>query len=59
MAAELRKALGVDSILIEGDRGEFTVWVGPQKVADKVGGEFPGDQDVVNAVRAAVGKVTD
>lgn len=56
MAAELKRSLGVDSALIEGDKGEFTVWVGSRKVADKVNGEFPREQDVVTAVRSALGK---
>lgn len=58
MAAELKRSLGVDSTLIEGNKGEFTVWVGPRKVADKVNGEFPREQDVVNAVRSALGNAT-
>jgi hypothetical protein len=52
VAAELKKKLGVGSSLIEGDRGEFTVWVGPTKVADKKNGEFPTPEEVVSAVQA-------
>jgi len=52
VAAELKKHLGVTSKLIEGDRGEFTVWVGPAKVADKRNGEFPTPEEVVQAVAA-------
>ena len=54
MAAELKKKLGVPSTLIEGDRGEFTVWVGPTKVAEKQNGEFPASDLVVQAVKAAL-----
>jgi len=54
VAAELKKKLGVGSTLIEGDRGEFTVWVGPNKVADKVNGEFPTPEAVVKVVQAAL-----
>ena len=51
MAAELKRKLGIASKLVEGDRGEFTVWVGPKKVADKQNGEFPAEGEVVNAVQ--------
>jgi hypothetical protein len=54
VAAELKRKLGVASSLIEGDRGEFTVWVGQNKVADKNGGDFPTSEEVVEAVRAAL-----
>ena len=56
MAEALKRDLGVDSTLIEGDRGEFTVWVGPTKVASKQGDEYPSEEGVVNAVRAALSK---
>lgn len=51
MAAELKKKLGISTTLIEGDRGEFTVWVGPTKVAEKKNGEFPTETEVVTAVQ--------
>ena len=54
MAEELKRDLGVDATLIPGDRGEFTVWVGPTKVAEKHDGEFPTEQEAVLAVRAAI-----
>ena len=54
MAAELKKKLGVSATLIEGDRGEFTVWVGATKVADKNHGEFPTESEVVSAVRGVL-----
>ena len=54
MAAELKKKLGVSTTLIEGDRGEFTVWVGPAKVAEKKNGEFPTETEVVTAVQGAL-----
>lgn len=52
MAADLKRQLGLDAALIEGDRGEFTVWVGPTKVAEKKNGEFPASDEVVRAVQA-------
>lgn len=51
MAALIKKELGVDPDLVEGDRGEFTVWVGETVVARKDAGVFPEDSDVVTAVK--------
>lgn len=53
MAAELKQALGVDAELVVGSSGEFTVWLGEQKLAEKKWGRFPAPEDVVAAVRAA------
>ena len=57
MAADLKRGLGVDATLIEGDRGEFTVWVDQKRVAGKNGDEFPDGEEVVAAVRAAMKSV--
>ena len=54
MAEELKRTLGIDAELIPGDRGEFTVWVGPTKVAQKQDHEFPTGEEAVRAVRAAL-----
>ena len=54
MAEELRRELGLDATLVPGDRGEFTVWVGPTKVAEKQGHGFPTEEETVRAVRAAI-----
>lgn len=54
MAAELKRALGIDAKLEVGSSGEFTVWVDQQRVADKQGGQFPDPDDVVNKVAAAI-----
>ena len=37
-----------------GNPGEFTVWVDGRKVADKDGGDFPPESQIVGAVRAAM-----
>ena len=58
MAAELKRGLGVEAALIEGDRGEFTVWVDQKRVASKNGDEFPDGDEVVAAVRAALKNVS-
>ena len=52
MAAELKSALGVDTELVVGSSGEFTVWVDGKKVAEKKW-SFPEPQAVVEAVRSA------
>ena len=54
MAALIKVELGIDSELIEGGRGEFTVWVGDQVVAKKDTEGFPSDEDALAAVRRAV-----
>ena len=56
MAALIKKAMGLDPELVEGDRGEFTVWVGEKVVARKDSGVFPEDNDVLTAVQQAVGQ---
>jgi len=53
VAAQLKKDLGVDTELVVGSSGEFTVWVDGNKVAEKSAGKFPEPSDVVAAVRAA------
>jgi hypothetical protein len=47
----IREHTGVASELIEGRRGEFTVWVGDERVAQKSAEDFPADGDVLAAVR--------
>jgi hypothetical protein len=51
VAAELKKALGVEAKLEIGSSGEFTVWVDHDKVAEKTWARFPDPADVVSAVR--------
>ena len=43
----------METDLVVGNSGEFTVWVGDQKVAEKERGMFPEPTAVVTAVRAA------
>lgn len=56
MAELIRRELGVEPELSEGDRGEFTVWVGERLVAKKGWLRFPADQKVLSAVREALGR---
>ena len=51
MAALLKKETGAESDLVEGGRGEFTVWVGEKQVAQKNHLGFPADADVLAAVQ--------
>ena len=53
MAAELKKAVGVDAELVPGNAGEFTVWLDERKIAEKTAGRFPEPAEVLAAVRAA------
>lgn len=51
MAELLKKELNVETNLVEGGRGEFTVWVGDEVVAKKGWFGFPDDEKVLAAVR--------
>jgi hypothetical protein len=52
VAAQLKQDLGADVELVVGNSGEFTIWVGDRKVAEKSWGRFPDPAKVVDAVRA-------
>jgi len=54
VAELIKRELGVQPELVEGDRGEFTVWVGNQVVVKKGWLRFPSDQKVLTAVRQAI-----
>jgi hypothetical protein len=56
VAALIKEEIGVDTDLVEGGRGEFTVWVGDESVAQKDAGGFPSERDVIAAVREAIGR---
>jgi len=55
VAATLKAALGVDTELIEGSRGEFTVWVDDKVVARKSANGFPSDAEALETVQHALG----
>lgn len=46
--------LHVPADIVEGKRGEFTVWVGDRKVSEKTASGFPPDDAIVDAVRRAL-----
>jgi hypothetical protein len=52
VAASLREHLGVTATLESGGRGEFSVWVGDERVISKTIDGFPDEAAVVQAVRA-------
>jgi len=54
VAELIKRELGVQPELIEGDRGEFSVWVGNKVVAKKGWLWFPSDQKVLTAVHQAI-----
>jgi len=54
VAALLKKELAVETKLVPGDRGEFTVWVGDKVVSKKGWLGFPDDEKVLAAVREAL-----
>ena len=54
MAELLERELKVSTRLVEGDRGEFTVWVGERVVSKKTWLGFPADEKVLEAVREAL-----
>ena len=53
MAALIKRDLGIQPKLVEGDRGEFSVLVNGQVVAKKGWVRFPADAKVLQAVRAS------
>jgi predicted Rdx family selenoprotein len=54
VAELLKKELGVETSLVEGERGEFTIWVDDQVVAKKNWLGFPDDEKVLEAVRQSL-----
>lgn len=54
MAELIKRELGAEPELVEGDKGEFSVWVGDQLVAKKGWVRLPSDRKVLSAVRQAL-----
>jgi hypothetical protein len=54
VAAEVKKATGLDAQLLVGGSGEFTVWLDDKLVAEKKMGMFPSADAVVAAVKAVL-----
>jgi hypothetical protein len=47
----LKKELNVEASIVDGKVGEFSVWVGDKRVAQKGWLTFPNDRKVMEAVR--------
>jgi hypothetical protein len=54
VAAQLDRDLHVTADLVVGRRGEFSVWVGGRKVAEKTFLGFPPDDQIAAAVKKAL-----
>ncbi len=54
MAAAIEEATGQPVEIAPGNRGEFTVWVGDERVARKTTAGFPEIDEAVAAVAAAL-----
>ncbi len=54
MAALIKENTDIDTELVEGGRGEFTVWVGADVVSKKDASGFPEDSVVLAAVQHAL-----
>jgi hypothetical protein len=54
VAELIRRELGVEPEVVEGKRGEFTVWVGDRVVAKKGWIRFPKDERVLAEVQQAL-----
>jgi hypothetical protein len=53
VAALIKEKTGLESDLVEGGRGEFTVWLDGRRVAQKDADGFPSDDQVLAGVQAA------
>jgi hypothetical protein len=47
VAAEIKRTIGLDTVLLVGRSGEFTVWLDDKLVAEKALGVFPSPDAVV------------
>jgi hypothetical protein len=56
VAELIKRELGIEPDLVEGDRGEFTIWVGNRMVAKKGWVRFPQDKRVLSAVQQVLAK---
>jgi hypothetical protein len=51
VAAEIKRATGLDTQLVVGKSGEFTVWLDDNLIAEKKLGMFPSPDAVVAALK--------
>jgi hypothetical protein len=53
VAALIKEKTGLETDVVEGGRGEFTVWLDGRRVAQKDANGFPSDDQVLASVQAA------
>lgn len=53
-AASIKENLGIEAELVEGKRGEFTIWVDDKMVAEKGWIRFPSDEKIIEGVKQAL-----
>jgi len=51
VAALIEQKTGIKPDVVEGARGEFTVWVGDKRVAEKSADGFPSEEAALAAVQ--------
>ena len=54
MAAVLKRELDLDTKLVPGGVGEFTIWVRGKKIAEKDFNGFPGESDILKRAEQAL-----
>jgi hypothetical protein len=54
VAAAIQQQTGIQPEITPGSRGEFSIWVGDRKVAQKDRTGFPDDSAIVAAVQQAL-----
>lgn len=59
MAAELQQEFGVDTKLVPGGRGEFSVWLDGVCVAAKTGDTYPPGYKIIAAIHKLRGTASD
>ena len=55
MAARLKEELELEAAVVVGGSGEFSVWVGEKKVAEKTFWGFPEEDECIERVKDALG----
>jgi hypothetical protein len=53
-AEALKEQLQIDAELVEGKRGEFSIWVDDKRITRRVLFFFPNEEKIVAGVKAAL-----
>ena len=54
MAALIKDATGLEPVVVEGARSEFSIRVGDRVIAQKSSRGFPADDEILSALRSAL-----